>query len=99
MINIEIPFDQISCSLLSIPRVKARVKGQNLRTAHTTLCIQFLDTKNDKNNTWLSGKQICLTIVSGFAEILPSKVFRLSRRRIINCVVIEDIEFVCALEM
>ena len=39
---------------------------------HTTLCIQFLDRENnDKNNTLPSGKQICLTIVWGCAEILP----------------------------
>ena len=40
---------------------------------HTTLCIQFLDRENkDKNNTLLLGKQICLTIVWGCAEILPN---------------------------
>ena len=40
---------------------------------HTTLCIQFLDReKNDKNNTLPLGKQICLTIVWGCAEILPN---------------------------
>ena len=39
---------------------------------HSTLCIQFLDRENnDKNNTLPSGKQICLTIVWGCAEILP----------------------------
>ena len=39
---------------------------------HTTLCIQFLDRENnDKNNTLPLGKQICLTIVWGCAEILP----------------------------
>ena len=39
---------------------------------HPTLCIQFLDRENnDKNNTLPLGKQICLTIVPGCAEILP----------------------------
>ena len=40
---------------------------------HTTLCIQFLDRENnDKNNRLPLGKQICFTIVWGFAEILPN---------------------------
>ena len=40
---------------------------------HTTLCIQFLDKENnDKNNTKPLGKQICLTIVWGYAEILSN---------------------------
>ena len=39
---------------------------------HTTLCIQFLNReKNDKNSTLLLRKHICLTIVWGYAEILP----------------------------
>ena len=39
---------------------------------HPTLCIQFLDRENnDKNNTLPLGKQICFTIVWGYAEILP----------------------------
>ena len=42
---------------------------------HTTLCIQFLDRENnDKNNTLPLGKQICLTIVWGCAEILPTRI-------------------------
>ena len=43
--------------------------------SHTTLCIQFLDRENDdKNNTLPLGKQICLTIVWGCAEMLPPVV-------------------------
>ena len=36
------------------------------------LCIQFLDRENnDKNNALALGKQICLTMVRGYVEILP----------------------------
>ena len=42
---------------------------------HATLCIQFLDRKNnDKNNTLPLGKQICFTIVWGYAEILSAEL-------------------------
>ena len=42
---------------------------------HTTLCIQFLDRENnDKNNTLQLGKQICFTIVWGYAEILSAEL-------------------------
>ena len=55
--------------LLELPRNKTgKISGQ----PHTKLCIQFLDRENnDKNNTLPLGKQICLTIVWGCAEILP----------------------------
>ena len=44
---------------------------------HTTLCIQFLDRKNnDKNRRLPLGKQICFTIVWGCAEILPTQLRR-----------------------
>ena len=42
---------------------------------HPTLCIQFLNReKNDKNNTFPLGKQICFTIVWGCAETLPREM-------------------------
>ena len=44
---------------------------------HPTLCIPFLNRENnDKNNTFLLGKQICFTIVWGCAETLPISFFR-----------------------
>ena len=48
----------------------------------TTLCIQFLGRENnDKNNTSPLGKQICLTIAWGCAEILPFEILLSSRTR------------------
>ena len=45
---------------------------------HTTLCIQFLDRENnDKNNKLPLGKQICFTIVWGYAETLPMRELEL----------------------
>ena len=50
-----------------------RTGGKISAQPHTTLCIQFLERENnDKNNTLPLKKQICLTIVWGCAEILPS---------------------------
>lgn len=49
-------------------------KGEGKISAqpYSTFCIQFLDRKNnDKNNTMILGKQICV----GCAEILPRRVF------------------------
>ena len=47
---------------------KSKISAQ----PNTTLSIQFLDRENnDKNNTLPLGKQICLTIAWGCAEILP----------------------------
>ena len=49
------------------------IHGKISAQPHTTLCIQFLDRENnDKNNRLPLGKQICFTIVWGFAEILPN---------------------------
>ena len=51
------------------------IQGKISSQPHTALCIQFLDRKNnDKNNTSPLGKQICFTIVWGYAEILPDSV-------------------------
>ena len=52
---------------------KKRSAGKISAQPHTILCIQFLDRENtDKNNTLPLGKQICLTIELGYAEILPN---------------------------
>ena len=56
--------------LLEIPRNKI---GKISAQPHTTLYIQLLDRENnDKNNTLPLGKQICLTIVGGCAEIFTA---------------------------
>ena len=50
-------------------------KGKISAQPHPTLCIQFLNRENnDKNNTFPLGKQICFTIVWGFAETLPGYI-------------------------
>ena len=49
---------------------------------HTTLCIQFLDRENnDKNNKLPLGKQICFTIVWGYAGTLPMSELVIFLRR------------------
>ena len=50
-------------------------RGKISAQPHTTLSIQFLNrANNDKYNTLPLGKQICLTIVWGYAEILSSLI-------------------------
>ena len=45
-----------------------RALGKISAQPRTTSCIQFLDRENkDKDNTLPLGKQICFTIVWGFA--------------------------------
>ena len=65
-------YDNAALNLKKFLSIK--IPGKISAQPHTTLCIQFLDrAKNDKNNTLPLGKQICLTIVWGCAQILPSK--------------------------
>ena len=45
------------------------IVGKISAQPHPTLCIQFLNRENnDKNNTFPLEKQICFTIVWGYAE-------------------------------
>ena len=69
-------FDRTSPSLETCCSHKAvRRKDKISAQPHTTLCIQSLDRENnDKNNTLPLGKQICFTIVWGWAEIFPKEV-------------------------
>ena len=60
----------------SVVKEKGKISAQ----PHPTLCIQFLDRENNnKNNTLLLGKEICFTIIWGYAEILPRKESRWRR--------------------
>ena len=72
--------NDVTCKVMlrSLPRhvrennFSHKNNGKISAQPHTTLCIRFLDIENnDKNNTLPLGKQICFTIVWGYAEILP----------------------------